>query len=105
MRCGQVDARTEDRPRPVFRNEFACRGADRTTIDVNIVGGSILFGLGWALCGVCPGPGLIALMAPTALLSGSMMSAVAFNVCFVLGSALHKCVLKEALAKLSQKKA
>lgn len=31
----------------------------RTDIDVRLVGGSALFGVGWALGGYCPGPGLV----------------------------------------------
>lgn len=34
---------------------------DRTRIDAPLLGGSALFGLGWGLAGICPGPGLIQL--------------------------------------------
>jgi uncharacterized protein len=30
-------------------------------IDRRLVGGSILFGIGWGIAGFCPGPGLVAL--------------------------------------------
>ena len=30
-------------------------------IDARLVGGSLLFGVGWGLAGFCPGPGLVAL--------------------------------------------
>ena len=30
-------------------------------VDRRLVGGSVLFGMGWALAGFCPGPGLVAL--------------------------------------------
>lgn len=33
--------------------------ANRAPVDRLLVGGSILFGVGWGLSGVCPGPGLI----------------------------------------------
>jgi uncharacterized membrane protein YedE/YeeE len=33
--------------------------ADR--IDRRLVGGSVLFGIGWGIAGICPGPGLVAL--------------------------------------------
>lgn len=32
---------------------------DRRHITLNLVGGSALFGLGWGLSGVCPGPGVV----------------------------------------------
>lgn len=31
------------------------------TIDRRLVGGSLLFGIGWGLAGICPGPGLVLL--------------------------------------------
>lgn len=34
---------------------------DRTRIDRPLVLGSVLFGVGWGLSGICPGPGLILL--------------------------------------------
>jgi uncharacterized protein len=33
------------------------------TIDVRLVGGSLLFGIGWGLAGFCPGPAIVALGA------------------------------------------
>ncbi len=32
-----------------------------THIDWRLVGGSVLFGVGWGIAGFCPGPGLVAL--------------------------------------------
>jgi uncharacterized membrane protein YedE/YeeE len=31
----------------------------RTDIDRRLVGGSVLFGIGWGLVGLCPGPALV----------------------------------------------
>lgn len=35
----------------------------RTDIDLKLLGGSIVFGLGWGLMGICPGPGLVTAVA------------------------------------------
>lgn len=52
----------------------------RTDVDMRLVGGSALFGIGWAVGGFCPGPGLVsaASLAPQALvfvaaLTGGML--------------------------------
>ncbi|WP_338885061.1 YeeE/YedE family protein [Xenorhabdus sp. TH1] len=36
---------------------------DRRQIDWRLIGGSALFGLGWGIAGICPGPGLVLLGA------------------------------------------
>jgi uncharacterized protein len=48
------------------------------TIDVRLVGGSLLFGVGWGLAGFCPGPAIVTLGA------GYVKSCV-FVVAMVLG--------------------
>ncbi|HEY6461597.1 MAG TPA: DUF6691 family protein, partial [Polyangiaceae bacterium] len=32
---------------------------DLTRVDRPLVVGAVLFGVGWGLCGICPGPGLV----------------------------------------------
>lgn len=44
---------------------------DRTRIDRALIGGAAVFGLGWGMSGICPGPGLL-------LLTGATPSAFVF---------------------------
>ncbi len=37
----------------------------RGVIDARLVGGATIFGLGWALGGLCPGPGIICFFSMT----------------------------------------
>lgn len=37
--------------------------SDLKKIDARLIIGSVLFGLGWGLSGICPGPGLVQLMS------------------------------------------
>lgn len=52
--------------RPVFAASFALPG--RSDLTPRLIGGSALFGVGWAIAGLCPGPGFAALAidAPSA---------------------------------------
>lgn len=47
------------------------------TLDARLVGGAALFGLGWGLVGICPGPGVVLLgfAGPHAWLFGAAMLA------------------------------
>lgn len=45
--------------RPVFAEGFSL--PDRSDITARLVGGSALFGIGWGIAGLCPGPGFAAL--------------------------------------------
>jgi uncharacterized membrane protein YedE/YeeE len=52
------------RAHPVLAEEFAI--PKRIEIDGRLIGGAVLFGVGWGLAGYCPGP------AVTSLLSGHL---------------------------------
>ncbi|WP_301751492.1 DUF6691 family protein [uncultured Erythrobacter sp.] len=45
--------------RPFFADGFAL--PDRSDITPRLIGGSALFGIGWGIAGLCPGPGFAAL--------------------------------------------
>ena len=45
--------------RPVFADRFSL--PDRSDLTARLVGGSALFGIGWGIAGLCPGPGFAAL--------------------------------------------
>jgi uncharacterized membrane protein YedE/YeeE len=47
---------TQQRPTPVLAPRFDI--PTRTDIDVPLVAGSALFGIGWGMAGLCPGPAL-----------------------------------------------
>jgi len=63
-------------------------------IDRRLIGGSMLFGIGWGLAGICPGPGLVLLG------SGEVQGAV-FVVAMLAGMALFEALdRRTVLAKL-----
>ena len=75
--------------RLILRRESPLFGASfgiptRTDIDMRLVGGSALFGIGWAIGGFCPGPGLVsaASLAPQALVFVASLTAgmLAFQI-------------------------
>ena len=67
------------RGRPLLAGTFEIPG--RSGIDLRLVGGSALFGMGWGLGGYCPGPAL------TSLVSGTPF-ALAFVASMIVGMLL-----------------
>lgn len=61
-------ALTKRRAKPLFADAFAL--PSRTDLDARLLGGAALFGLGWALVGLCPGPALASLARGDAHLLG-----------------------------------
>jgi uncharacterized protein len=59
---------------------------DRTLIDSPLLGGSVLFGVGWGLSGICPGPGLL-------LLATGTREALAFMASVAIGTLVARVVL------------
>ncbi len=56
-------------------------------IDAKLITGATLFGIGWGLSGLCPGP---ALMGLTSGLSGSYVFVAAMFIGFLLFNILHR---------------
>lgn len=44
-------------PKPVLCNAFDC--PKKTALDVPLILGAIIFGVGWGLIGFCPGPAIV----------------------------------------------
>src|SRR5262249_61808550 len=63
---GIAFALVKGRP-PLFAPK--CVWPDKTAIDAPLVVGAALFGIGWGLCGLCPGPALenLATLSPRLL--------------------------------------
>ncbi|MFN0162801.1 MAG: DUF6691 family protein, partial [Burkholderiales bacterium] len=55
---------------------------ERRDIDARLVGGSALFGAGWALAGYCPGPALVGL-GSASLDAGMFVAAMALGMWLV----------------------
>lgn len=71
--------------KPLFVSEFSL--PSKKDIDKNLVIGAVLFGAGWGILGICPGPGLvnIATLDPSALL---------FVAAMIVGMLIHKFTVK-----------
>ncbi len=64
------------RTRPVCATEMHLPNSRQ--IDKRLIGGSALFGLGWGLAGICPGPGLV-------LLGAGMTKGMVFVAAMIAG--------------------
>jgi len=49
------------RSSPLLASSFSLPAAQ--TLDKRLVGGAVLFGIGWGLSGYCPGPALVSLLS------------------------------------------
>jgi uncharacterized protein len=64
------------RAAPAFSARFLW--PDRHDIDAPLVGGAVLFGIGWGLAGICPGPALVNL-------AGLSLPIVVFVAAMIVG--------------------
>ncbi len=69
---------------PLFAEKFSL--PERQDLDGKLIGGAILFGIGWGLAGICPGPAIASL----ALVPAKVFP---FIVAMVAGMALHRVTL------------
>lgn len=69
------------RASPLFERRPFARGL-RSEIDGRLVGGAAIFGLGWGLSGICPGPGIVSVATGT-------MATVPFVAAMLAGIWLH----------------
>ena len=57
-----------------------------TRIDARLIGGGVLFGIGWGIAGFCPGPALVAL-------GSGLGAAWIFVIAMLVGMVLHDRLL------------
>jgi len=73
--------------RPLFTNEF--QTSPKTDIDNRLVLGPVLFGVGWGLVGLCPGPAL-------ASLTFGGLSALIFFIAMLKGMIIAKLFVRSS---------
>jgi uncharacterized membrane protein YedE/YeeE len=81
------------RPGPLFGGEF--QRPERSTVDAPLLVGAALFGVGWGLGGVCPGPGIVDAA------SGSGY-AIVFSIGMVLGIIAEQRLLEPPASELTR---
>jgi uncharacterized membrane protein YedE/YeeE len=76
---------TSRRPAPLLGGTFQI--PSRQDIDVRLLGGATLFGIGWGLSGFCPGPAIAAL-------SSGLWPVFVFVAAMIVGMLLFRLVLR-----------
>ncbi len=71
----------KSRARPLFADRF--EWPTRKDLDVRLVAGAALFGLGWGIAGFCPGPAITALAT-------ARLDVVLFVAAMIAGAVAHK---------------
>jgi uncharacterized membrane protein YedE/YeeE len=73
------------RQRPILAGDFAL--PTKTSLDARLLGGAVLFGVGWGLSGFCPGPAVVALTT-------GLTPVFAFVAAMVAGMVLYAWVFE-----------
>lgn len=68
-------------PRPLMAERF--RIPQKTALDARLLAGAAIFGAGWGLSGICPGPAVVSLGV-------GVLPAAAFSVAAVVGVQLYR---------------
>jgi len=78
------------RTAPLFAAKFSW--PERRDIDTPLVAGAILFGIGWGMVGICPGPALVNL-------AGMSLPIVVFAAAMVIGMLGYELWQRRGVAK------
>lgn len=71
-------------PHPLLSKTFYL--PTKKSIDMSLILGAVIFGVGWGIAGYCPGPGIAALVL-------GLWNPILFMAAFVAGSLLGRIVL------------
>ena len=75
--------------KPVFGEKFAL--PDRTDLDPRLIAGAALFGVGWGIAGLCPGPAVASLVL-------SPVHAIPLVAAMLAGMLLQKVTMERKVA-------
>lgn len=76
------------RPAPLYNQQFQLPDA-RRRIGLSLVAGAALFGVGWGLSGLCPGPAVVSL-------ASGQSSALVFVGAMAVGMVVHWLLFEKA---------
>ena len=71
--------------RPIFGESFSL--PDRQDLDIRLIAGSALFGIGWGIAGICPGPAVASL----ALVPAQVLP---FLLAMIAGMAIYRVLFE-----------